>query len=49
MQAHWWQRATVYQIYPRSFQDSNGDGIGDILELSVGSITWQPLVWMRCG
>lgn len=26
----WWKNATVYQIYPASFQDSNNDGIGDL-------------------
>lgn len=30
MERAWWKEAVVYQIYPRSFQDSNGDGIGDI-------------------
>lgn len=30
MERVWWKEAVVYQIYPRSFQDSNGDGIGDI-------------------
>ena len=26
----WWQSAVIYEIYPRSFQDSNADGIGDL-------------------
>ena len=29
-QRPWWERGVVYQIYPRSFQDSNGDGVGDL-------------------
>jgi alpha-glucosidase len=29
-QAEWWRGAVIYQIYPRSFFDSNNDGIGDL-------------------
>lgn len=49
----WWKDRVVYQIYPRSFQDSNGDGIGDIpgiisrldelKELGVGIIWLSPV------
>jgi oligo-1,6-glucosidase len=49
----WWRERVVYQIYPRSFQDSNGDGIGDIpgiisrlddiRELGIGIIWLSPV------
>ena len=29
-ESKWWKKAVIYQIYPKSFQDSNGDGIGDL-------------------
>jgi len=51
--SNWWKERVVYQIYPRSFQDSNGDGIGDIpgiisrldelKELGVGIIWLSPV------
>ena len=38
----WWRDAVVYQIYPRSFQDSDGDGIGDLggVERRLDHLTW---------
>lgn len=49
----WWKNAVVYQIYPKSFQDSNGDGIGDIRgiisrldylrELGISAVWISPL------
>ena len=30
MEKTWWKESVVYQIYPRSYRDSNGDGIGDL-------------------
>jgi len=39
MQQNWWKDGIIYQIYPRSFADSNGDGIGDLAGV-IGKLTY---------
>ncbi|MFL6797551.1 MAG: alpha-amylase family glycosyl hydrolase [Xanthobacteraceae bacterium] len=51
--ARWWQNGIIYQVYPRSFQDSNGDGVGDLrgllsrlpyfTELGIDAIWLSPI------
>lgn len=46
----WWANAVIYQIYPRSFQDSNGDGIGDLAGITarLDHLTWLGVdaIWL---
>ena len=41
-QALWWKQGVIYQIYPRSFKDENGDGIGDLSGIiaKLNHLTW---------
>jgi hypothetical protein len=45
----WWQTAVIYQIYPRSLQDTNGDGIGDLAGIQQRWPTWLSSVLMQSG
>jgi alpha-glucosidase len=46
----WWKHGVIYQIYPRSFQDTNGDGVGDIKGITarLDYLTWLGIdaVWI---
>ena len=46
----WWREAVVYQVYPRSFLDTNGDGIGDLpgIERRLDHLSWLGIdaVWI---
>lgn len=46
----WWQTGIIYQVYPRSFQDSNGDGIGDLngIRSRLDYLKWLgvDVIWM---
>ena len=44
----WWQTGVIYQIYPRSFQDSNGDGIGDLPGISA-RLAGVDTIWMMAA
>jgi alpha-glucosidase len=53
MEKAWWRQGVIYQVYPRSFQDSNGDGVGDLkgiaqrlerlVELGVDGVWISPI------
>ena len=50
MEKKWWKESVVYQIYPKSFKDSNGDGVGDIRgiiqKLDYLKELWVNVLWI---
>ena len=59
MEKQWWQNRTAYQIYPKSFLDTNGDGIGDLpgiiekldylKDLGIGILWISPVYVSPCA
>ena len=59
MEKQWWQNRTAYQIYPKSFLDTNGDGLGDIpgiiekldylKDLGIGILWISPVYVSPCA
>ena len=49
MMNNWWKKAVIYQIYPRSFKDSNDDGIGDINGIIEKLTYLEKQEWMVFG
>ena len=59
MSTPWWQQSVIYQIYPRSFQDTDGDGVGDLkgielrldylAGLGVDAIWISPILYLSDG
>lgn len=49
MNRKWWKESIVYQIYPSSFQDSDGDGIGDLNGIRSRLDYLKDLGSMCCG
>ena len=47
--ADWWRSAVVYQIYPKSYADGNGDGIGDLIGIRERLDHLSSSAWTASG